>query len=469
MSDVPNQRLFDPTIQQGNLNQIAFVVDIVGTVSVWIISLVGFLIVMVSISKNALHGLYAVNPKYWDRVDEVKKANFSVESQSGGNKVAKIMGTIVTAWLLINPNIKALTEFDDMVIDPKQYFLKAIPVMVLQIFIGVFIFFGYPAAIAEKMADFGRGMLDLAIGNIDPTAWVQSLPDKLVVLNLATDDSVIDSDKEANEITRACAKMVFTTLPDTTKEQRNLVALKLEDWVLSNMKECDEYTNMDKYDMAVKAMCRPDEPDLARVHNKKDDDGKVITFAWKKQLNELATGSADVKEATWWLQYQLTFTKKATTGKTTSVSAIMYAPELTFSGKTASFEFPAESSASLFTSGTQGRIAIGDVDCEIDISGNTVTFKSRTSKDIPTGKDGTNITGFGYKDPNGKTHPIVEIKFGNSDITFKPASENSGISGWSFGDSPKSKDSGGEEGDSGNEEDNGEDNNGEEDDGGDVI
>ena len=43
--------------------------------------------------------------------------------------------------LLTNVNIKAFTDFDDADIEPKAYFMKAIPQMCACVIIGIFIFF----------------------------------------------------------------------------------------------------------------------------------------------------------------------------------------------------------------------------------------------------------------------------------------------------------------------------------------
>ena len=57
------------------------VVEAIGAGASVIISVVGFLIVCSSILKNSTHGLYAVSPKFWDRVYDVKQ-EVTIKSQN---------------------------------------------------------------------------------------------------------------------------------------------------------------------------------------------------------------------------------------------------------------------------------------------------------------------------------------------------------------------------------------------------
>ena len=140
--------LFAEDWTQGNLNSIPWLTNNLGKLACIVISAVGFGIVIFSILKNALSGLYVVNPKLFDKVDDVQKAiglgDYAAEGALGGltQKVPKI-GSILQSLLALIPNVKALTDFDGVdssVIDKKQYFMKAIPWLVAQIFIGMIIF-----------------------------------------------------------------------------------------------------------------------------------------------------------------------------------------------------------------------------------------------------------------------------------------------------------------------------------------
>ncbi|MBR3600621.1 MAG: hypothetical protein IKL53_12225, partial [Lachnospiraceae bacterium] len=67
-----SQNLFDKAWTEGNLYEIQPVVNVLGTFACWVISIVGFGIVIFSILKNAFSGLYVVNPAFWDKVSDVK-------------------------------------------------------------------------------------------------------------------------------------------------------------------------------------------------------------------------------------------------------------------------------------------------------------------------------------------------------------------------------------------------------------
>ena len=172
------QDLFSKAWTEGNLYEIQGFVSKLGSFACMLISIVGFGIVIFSILKNAMSGLYVVNPTFWDRVDDIKQQAISgmqstIQEAAGsvngkGNYAAQKVGGIFTFLLGLIPNIKALTDFDDGVpVDKKQYFMKSIPLLIAQIFIGMMIFFGYPAKIAEWLGNGATYAIAAVIKNVD--------------------------------------------------------------------------------------------------------------------------------------------------------------------------------------------------------------------------------------------------------------------------------------------------------------
>ena len=133
--------LFSEAWTEGNLYTVNGIVEKLGAFACWVISIVGFGIVIFSILKNAMSGLYVVNPNFWDRVDEVKKqavggVSGTIQEATGktGNVAAQKLGGFLVFMLGLIPNIRALTDFDDGApVDKKQYFMHSIPLLVVQI------------------------------------------------------------------------------------------------------------------------------------------------------------------------------------------------------------------------------------------------------------------------------------------------------------------------------------------------
>lgn len=230
--------LFSGEWTQGNLFEIQGLVNVLGHLAVIVISAVGFGIVIFSILKNAISGLYVVNPPFWDKVSDLK--NDMVQGATGmvndtigksNNVVAKKLGGGLTLLLGYIPNIKALTDFDDSdgeYIDKKQYFVKSIPLLVAQIFIGTLIFMGYPTKIASWVGTGGTYIIDAVINNVDPIETVQKLSDGIVVYSLATDGSQDPFEININDFTREVFRVVNSQYTDMKKDSAQNVALTIE-------------------------------------------------------------------------------------------------------------------------------------------------------------------------------------------------------------------------------------------------
>lgn len=232
--------LFQDDWVRGNLYEIADITNILGPAACWIISLVGFMIVIISISKNALSGLYCVWPDFWDKVDEVQTqiadgvnssfAALGSATPRGGAAVTKI-GSFLSFLIGHFPNVKALTDFNGVetsLVDKKQYFMRSLPLMVAQIFIGMFIFFGKPADVANFIGQAGIKGVDIVLANIDPIETVKHLSDKFADLQLATDDSKVPFDKVVNGVTRDVVSSISSQHSDLKKNTRQEVAGTVE-------------------------------------------------------------------------------------------------------------------------------------------------------------------------------------------------------------------------------------------------
>lgn len=315
--------LFAPEWTTGNLFEIQGVVNFLGGIAVVVISVVGFGIVIFSILKNAISGLYVVNPPFWDRVDELKSD--AVEGVKGvindtmgksNNLAAKKLGGALTWMLSIIPNIKALTDFDDsdgQVVDKKQYFLKSIPLLVVHIFIGAMIFLGYPTKIATWFGNAGTYAIDAFLNNVDPVEAIQRISDGIIVYDLTTDGTGDKFEQMVNDATRAIHKNVVTKYTDMGKQPAQSAALEIEQKLLQafdNDKIKQTLGNEEGYDINVNCITSTVTPTTSSAFTDINGDGRLfmsqasngeITYRYWLNGMDIQTGSTMVQSNDWFV------------------------------------------------------------------------------------------------------------------------------------------------------------------------
>lgn len=457
-----SSQLFKDEYLTGNLNArgVDVCARIIGTLAMAIISIVGFSITMSSIAKNAVNGLYAVFPKFWDKVYEAHQAklmgggNQGMQMQQGGMRgISGILrggangGGIGMMVLGCFPNVKAVTDFSDGILDAKAYFLKAVPLCVVQVFIGVFIFFGYTGKVAQACAEFGTGLFDVVLTNVDPTAWVEALPTKMVVLDLATDGSPIDHDKVVNKVTRDAYSTYLGFCNDVEKEKRVMLARDIESWVMGVLEPYTTYTDSDKYKYTLFTAVVKGAPDLSRADEAK---GKG-TFSVAKSTpidiwTDISGTAIDVSDM--YLVVRLQFTRIASHGTSTqSVQSTAQIPKSNASVDTSKgiITIPMPEGAEFSVpSGSSGGLTLSDgsvINVKFSTtSGNLLITAAKKSDNEKMTTDCSikNISGLYYKVDT--SHPISGIEFasGLSTITFKPS--NNAISEWTWGGKPEEAD-----------------------------
>ena len=453
--------LFSQNFTQGNMASIETISGYVGEVMVFIISLVGFMIVMVSILKNALAGLYATNPNLWEKVNDVKQQKIQLEFGKNvqGNQVTALLGTATMILLSLLPNIKVMTDFEDIPADPKPYFMKAIPLMVVQIFIGVFIFFGYPAKVADKLSEFGTGMFDVFLDNVDPVAWTQSLPDKMVILSYSTDGSEDEVDMAVNKVAREATTTLIGKLDKMTKEKRLEMALEVERWVITELENRvdSKYFNTDQYTMSVNARIELSPPDLSRVNGGDSSPGKLnsdgsYTLARYKTINSFQHGVPNVDD-NWCLRFDVTFDTKASKGNINHLNVTMSGCgyEGNGSGKTFKIHYNTSgiSGAKVAGDGAEGKLIGKKSGSEIKWTVRLTTVTDSYLEFTVVDSGVNNTTGVSveeiqiegllkYSHNSGGSHPIKKIKAanGNSGSAVFEA-DSAGFEKWNFGEVPK--------------------------------
>ena len=178
-----------------------------------IITGTAFFIISASMLKNTCAGAYCSNPKFWDAVASAHEKSEAVQLSQlfdmNGIK-SKFAGLTTSSLkdmlLLIVPNIKAFTEFDDQDIEPKQYFTKAIPQMLACIIIGVFIYNGYYRDTAAVVGNFGSEICNRFFGSIDAANWVDKLTQTTSKAECIYDNDTTEEGKFAAQLSQAIYK-----------------------------------------------------------------------------------------------------------------------------------------------------------------------------------------------------------------------------------------------------------------------
>lgn len=179
----------------GAIESIAFITKFVDHWFTVIITATAFFIISAAMLRNVMAGAYCSNHKFWDKVAEAHEKADAVSIASIGQFISgkQFMNTtgggFRDALLCIVPNIKAWTDFDDVDIEPKQYFMKAIPQMLACIIIGVFIYNGYYRDTAATVGDFGSEICNRVFESIDPAKVVDK-----VTLTTRTPDNIYKND-----------------------------------------------------------------------------------------------------------------------------------------------------------------------------------------------------------------------------------------------------------------------------------
>lgn len=453
--------LFDMGYLSGSIEAIAPVANVIGTICMWIISLVGFAIVMSSIAKNSMHGLYAANTKLWDRVYEVKMASIRssgglkgiLDSEAAGkmtggsnNDITKFMGSITALGMSLLPNVKAMTDFEDSLMDAKSYFMKAIPMMCVAIFIGVFIWLGYPASVAEKFSEFATATVDMVLINVDPAGWVESIPGELSILSFSTDGAKDDMSVFENKIAKEAAKTTVGAFSSSniTAEARRATALSVETWVMQFVSDsCAEYCDSEKYKMSVSASVYKDGPPPdSKVQNGVANNDGIVAFVFSKAVGDFPTGT-NIDISKWYLRVYLEFKpvamKNTKAAKTVTLNTSGWVANDNNRNELSIKVSDEQGSASFEKrSVMRGTVYVGEdskkVTVEIQvINETTIKLKAPTDVDISGIDTVTEVQGLSYVYGNNK-HKIKTISKSADGTSFVP---DDGSSSWGWGSGPE--------------------------------
>ena len=191
VADIMNDERF-----QGAMSTINGVTGFIDHYMTMAITVVAFVIISAALFKNVCAAAYCSNSKFWNKVAAAHEAADAASLASlfqgvkglpqktwGGDKGFK------TSLLAFIPNIKALTDFDDVEMEPKHYWMKAIPQMLACVVIGVFVYNGYYRDTASVVGDVGSEVISRALASVDPKQLVDT-----ITLTTGTPDNIFEND-----------------------------------------------------------------------------------------------------------------------------------------------------------------------------------------------------------------------------------------------------------------------------------
>lgn len=222
----------------GAIDSISWLTERIDQYFVIIISVTAFFIISSALLKNVCAGAYCANHKFWDKVAQAHEKSEAISLASIGQyfQGKQFMQATPTSFkdmiLGIIPNIKAWTDFDDADIEPKAYFMKAIPQMLGCVIIGVFIYNGYYRDAASTVGNFGSAICERVFSSVDPETFLDKLTNTTSTPdNIYKNDPTIQGDY-CYKISMALYKVCVSKYQyETAEEKSNL------------MRACEIYAN----------------------------------------------------------------------------------------------------------------------------------------------------------------------------------------------------------------------------------
>lgn len=210
---------------RGAIDSIKGVTQVCDTIFAVFISFCAFFIISAAILRNVVAGCYAANPKFFDMVHGVKEA----AAEKAGN--VKYVGPFLKVVLKLVPDFKAISDFSDDNVAPRDYFIKAIPQGFVAVMIGVVIYNGFYRDLVGKAANFGSELITRFITKVDPIAIWDGITNSVGSPNLETDGDDTTKGKLTSAITKKGYSLIVSYYTDvSTKEAKANLGSVIEQW-----------------------------------------------------------------------------------------------------------------------------------------------------------------------------------------------------------------------------------------------
>jgi hypothetical protein len=301
---------------QGSISSIKWLTQIVDSYFAMFISVVAFFIISAAILRNVVAGAYAAYPKLFDMVAEAKEAGLAkVQGQR--------MSGVAIFLLRLIPNFKSMSDFHDNTVEPRHYFIRAVPQSMVVVIIGVFIYNGYYRDTVAVAANFGATLISTALTDVDPTVWFDKLTNLATDPVWATDGDNSLKGKTINGISKDIYSDIVSFYTDISSEQsKSSLAQQIEPYVTNQLMQYSQYLkDNNAYSVSYQVDRVLGQPNLNDINNQTIDN--VTTEAFSVPVSQFNIQSTQHKGENWYIRVVLRFTQNATSvGNINNLSGI---------------------------------------------------------------------------------------------------------------------------------------------------
>ena len=440
--------MFNTNWTVGSLEAIDWLVGPVGAIALFVISAGGFFMVVLPLIRNVINGIVCVAPGLCERIDEAHRTKLDMGLlKKEGNQISNGIGALTTGFLALWPNFIALSDFNDGIKDPKTFMIKAIPMMCVYVFIGVFIFKGYPAKFADKFSQAATQVIDLALNNTDPAALVEMIPTDWARPDFATENATDELGKNTNEFAAAMYKSFTGRYNEMTPENRTALSHQIEQYCNGMLSQILDYSDSKKYKMSVEVRTMSYEPEMNQksvwpspAHDEKEH---IYIFQNKLQIEEMFDIGIPGGVSGEWTMYVLKFYEQADNDiDSTNINCNMTIPKnyiIDGNGKTCKVKLPTESVKCSDSITINGYSSTGVPNKITDDGKSWIVFTFECTKDKLVKSEDPIVRGvYAYAPDTKMQHTVKSIDFDGSKITFTPV-DTATWTTWSEGESPARK------------------------------
>ena len=419
VADILNNQRYE-----GAIESIQSVTEVVDTGFTMFITFVAFFIISAAMLRNVLAGAYCAYPKFWDKVDAAHK---EVQDTGWVQRIKGLTssyqdinaGSLAKALLRILPNIKMLTDFEEESIEPKSYFIKAIPQMIFVIIIGVFIYNGYYRDTAAVVSNFGSELFKRVMLSADPISIYDRIAGASGRPEFASDSDKSDEGQLQNNIAEKCYSKIISTYSDVRgAANKSSLAQQLEAWVSTELGKCSQYaSNHENWAYSFDVTMTVGKTNKAPGCTASQDGLKAICVFDSLPISNLNLDTTKEQGVDWHLNVTINFKKRAAASKVKAVNDLVFHWNGTQNKDkgtgVVTIDLPSATGDGRIKIYNQtGASKIGGVNVKLINDGKTVQFPNG----LPQGKgtDGWSCSGIYYVDSTGKQHMVKKIIYGGS-------------------------------------------------------
>ena len=272
--------LFNPRFK-GDLSSISLFVGLTDKFTILLVSFIGFSIMMITMIKNAIAALVAVWPKFFTKVHMLKESDGNIKNTK--DRILSIL-----------PDLLAYTDFEDNPLTPREYFMKAIPLAVVNIFIGSFIFSAYYRTTIANIAGLGLHVFNRYFLSRDLVADFDSIVDEGTNYDFKFDTSV--AGKKKGQIGKKLYDIARAAYGDIrSADSKAALGMNVEDYVKKIVAEggMEEMLKNESWRFSVDVVNRGTEGNPGARDTVRDND--IQEFSFVTTLGELS-GRTDVPD-----------------------------------------------------------------------------------------------------------------------------------------------------------------------------